>query len=113
LTDKLRLNLDYTYATGDTHTQITGAAAGTFPVIQSELSSFKTDLEYGLNERTEIVLTWWYETFESDDWAYAAQPDAMPSVLGLGVDPYNYDVNYVTASVRYRFGARAETKTEE
>jgi MtrB/PioB family decaheme-associated outer membrane protein len=112
-TDRLRLNFDYTYATGDTHTQITGAAAGTFPVVQSELSSFKTDLEYGLNERTDIVLTWWYETFESDDWAYAGQPDAMPSVLGLGVDPYNYDVNYVTASVRYRFGARPETKTEE
>jgi hypothetical protein len=28
----------------------------------------------------------------------------MPTVLGMGVDPYNYDVNYVTLSMRYRFG---------
>ena len=29
----------------------------------------------------------------------------MPTVLALGIDPYNYDVNYVTVSVRYSFGA--------
>jgi hypothetical protein len=30
----------------------------------------------------------------------------LPTVLGLGVDPYNYDVNYVTLSLRYKFGAK-------
>ena len=37
---------------------------------------------------------------------------ALPTVLGLGVDPYNYDVNYVTLSVRYRFGALPATAEE-
>jgi MtrB/PioB family decaheme-associated outer membrane protein len=102
--EKLGLNLDYTFAQGNTHTDIVGAAAGSFPTVKSDLSSFKADLEYGVSDRMDLVVTWWYETLDSQDWAFAAQPGAMPTVLGLGVDPYNYDVNYFTASVRYRFG---------
>jgi len=37
----------------------------------------------------------------------------MPTVLGLGVDPYNYDVNYVTLSMRYRFGGSKTTAETE
>jgi MtrB/PioB family decaheme-associated outer membrane protein len=102
--EKLGLNLDYTFAQGNTHTDIVGAAAGSFPTVKSDLSSFKADLEYGVSDRMDLVVTWWYETLDSQDWAFAAQPNAMPTVLGLGVDPYNYHVNYFTASVRYRFG---------
>jgi hypothetical protein len=109
LTDKVGVNLDYTFAQGNTHTDIKGAAAGSFPTIKSDLSSFKADLQYRVSDRMDLVATWWYETFESSDWAYAAQPNAMPTVLGLGVDPYDYDVNYFTASVRYRFGASGAT----
>ena len=36
----------------------------------------------------------------------------MPTVLGLGVDPYNYDVNYVTLSMSYRFGGPRTTEAE-
>jgi MtrB/PioB family decaheme-associated outer membrane protein len=111
--EKLGLNLDYTFAQGNTHTAIVGAAAGSFPTVKSDLSSFKADVQYGISERMDLVVTWWYETFDSQDWAYASQPNAMPTVLGLGVDPYNYDVNYFTASVRYRFGGSAEGKAAE
>jgi hypothetical protein len=50
------------------------------------------------------MLTWWYETLSTRDWSYVSDPAGMPTVLGMGVDPYNYDVNYVTLSMRYRFG---------
>ena len=41
---------------------------------------------------------------------YSAEIDAT---LRLGVDPYNYDVNYVTLSMRYRFGGSKTTAETE
>ena len=35
------------------------------------------------------------------------------ALLGLGVDPYDYEVNYVTLSLRYRFGAAVPPAEEE
>ncbi|MDH4104646.1 MAG: MtrB/PioB family outer membrane beta-barrel protein, partial [Gammaproteobacteria bacterium] len=105
-TDRLGVSLDYTYSAGDSHTAIAGANGGTFPVVKSEMSSFKAGVTYGFNDRTDVMLNWWYETLSTSDWAYTPQPAALPTVLGLGVDPYNYGVNYVTLSVRYRFGAK-------
>jgi MtrB/PioB family decaheme-associated outer membrane protein len=111
-TDRIALSLDYTYGAGNSRTNIIGASGGTFPVIKSEMSSFKAGVTYGFNDRTDLMLNWWYETLSSSDWAYTAQPAALPTVLGLGVDPYNYDVNYVTLSLRYRFGALPATAEE-
>jgi MtrB/PioB family decaheme-associated outer membrane protein len=102
--EKWRVNFDYTYGAGDTHTTIKGVSGGTFPPVKSELSSLKTDVTYAFNERTDFVFTWWYETLETRDWQFVPEPDAMPTVLALGVDPYNYDVNALTLSMRYRFG---------
>jgi hypothetical protein len=78
------------------------------------MSSFKAGVTYGFNDRTDVMLNWWYETLSTSDWSYTSQPAALPTVLGLGVDPYNYDVNYVTLSVRYRFGSKpAEAESAE
>ena len=109
-TDKIGVNLDYSYGAGNSRTRITGAGDGIFPVVKSELSSFKAGVTYGFSERTDLRLTWWYETLKTSDWSYDAQPAAMPTVLGLGVDPYNYDVNYVTLSMSYRFGGPKATE---
>jgi MtrB/PioB family decaheme-associated outer membrane protein len=105
-TDKIGVTFDYTYGSGHSRTVISGSAGGTFPVVKSELSSFKAGVTYGFNNRTDVMLNWWYETLSTSDWAYTSQPAALPTVLGLGVDPYNYDVNYVTLSLRYRFGVK-------
>jgi MtrB/PioB family decaheme-associated outer membrane protein len=106
-TDKLRLGLDYTYADGKQRQSIVGVGAGNFPPVESELSSFKADLTYTVNPRADIVATWWYETLDTQDWQFQSEPAVLPTLLGLGVDPYNYDVNYVTLSLRYRFGTAA------
>jgi opacity protein-like surface antigen len=111
-TDKITLSLDYTYGSGNSRTVLSGAGAGRFPVVKSEMSSFKAGVTYGLSDRSDVMLNWWYETLSTSDWAYTAQPAALPTVLGLGVDPYNYDVNYVTLSVRYRFGAKPAAEEE-
>jgi hypothetical protein len=107
LTDTLRLNFDYTYADGKQRQSIVGAGAGVFPPVNSQLSSFKADVTYAMNPQMEMALTWWYESLETSDWAFQSEPAALPALLGLGIDPYNYDVNYVTLSLRYRFGGAA------
>ena len=73
-TDKIGVNLDYTYGAGDSRTRVTGAGGGTFPTVKSELSSFKAGVTYGFSERTDLMLTWWYETLSTSDWAYVSQP---------------------------------------
>jgi MtrB/PioB family decaheme-associated outer membrane protein len=113
-TDKISVNLDYTYGAGNSRTNITGTGGGKFPTVTSELSSFKAGVTYGFSQRTDLMLTWWYESLQTNDWAFTSQPAALPTVLGLGVDPYNYDVNYVTLSMRYRFGGpKAEEAAAE
>ncbi|NJD31473.1 MAG: MtrB/PioB family decaheme-associated outer membrane protein [Gammaproteobacteria bacterium] len=114
ISDRASLNLDYTYATGDSRTTIRGVAAGNFPKVTSDLNSFKADFTYDLSERLDVVLTWWHERFDSNDWALdGIGPATLPNVLALGADPYNYSVDYVTASLRYSFAPGAAKKTEE
>jgi MtrB/PioB family decaheme-associated outer membrane protein len=113
LTDKFRINLDYTFGDGETHQTIYGAGAGNFPAADSQLSSLKADVSYGLSPRADLVFSWWYESLETRDWQFQSEPAVLPTLLGLGVDPYNYDVNYVTLSLRYRFGAAVPPAEEE
>jgi len=107
LSDKIRMGLDYTFADGQQHQTITGVGAGSYPTVTSQLSSFKADLTYTVNPRADLALTWWYESLETRDWSFQSTPAVLPTLLGLGVDPYNYDVNYVTLSLRYKFGGAA------
>jgi MtrB/PioB family decaheme-associated outer membrane protein len=113
LTDRFRINLDYTFGDGKTHQTIYGAGAGNFPAADSRLSSLKADVSYGFSPRADLVFTWWYESLETRDWQFQSEPAVLPTLLGLGVDPYNYDVNYVTLSLRYRFGAAVPPAEEE
>jgi hypothetical protein len=107
ITDAIRLDLSYTFGAGDSDTTIMGVSEGKFPTIESQLSSFRADLAWAVNEQIDLAFTWLLETFESDDWAISGiGPATMPTILSLGADPYDYDVNYVSASLRYYFGKR-------
>ena len=115
-TDALKLDLGYTWAKGESHTTIDGVDAGNFPAVTSKLNSLKADLTYTVNDRLDVLFTWWYENFDSRDWALQGiGPATLPTVLSLGADPYNYSVNYLTLSARYAFGTKAvgEAAAEE
>ncbi len=112
-TDNLKLDLGYTYARGDSRTTITGVDAGNFPAVTSKLNSVKADLTYGVNDRLDVMFSWWYENFDSSDWALQGiGPATLPTVLALGADPYNYSVNYVTLSARYSFGEASQSRKQ-
>ena len=114
-TDKLDANLDYTYGDGQSDTTIVGTAAGAFPTVSSKLNSLKAALTYAYSDRMDFVFGWRYEKLKSNDWAIQGiGPATLPTVLSLGIDPYNYDLNYVTATVRYSFGpSKAEEAAAE
>lgn len=105
--EKVAVDLDYTYAKGTSRTELVGVNGGTFPANRSEFSSLRADVTYAMSERVDLAFTWRYETFESSDWALQGiDPATLGNVLALGADPYDYDVNYFGASVRYYFGSR-------
>ena len=111
--ENLELDVSYTWAEGDSDTVVHGVAAGAFPTAHSRLSSLRLDFTYPLTGRADFVFSWWHESFESTDWAIEGiEPDTLPTVLALGVDPYDYSVNYIGASLRYSFGSRAATPEE-
>jgi predicted porin len=75
--------------------------------VTSRLDTLKADVTYALSKRTDLVFTWWHEKLDSKDWALQGiEPATLPTVLALGYDPNNYNVDYVTASVRYYFKPR-------
>jgi MtrB/PioB family decaheme-associated outer membrane protein len=111
--DDLALDLGYTYAEGESRTTIKGVNAGAFPMVRSQLASFKADFTYDLTDRLGFAVTWWYERFTSEDWALEGiGPATLPTILSLGADPYNYRVNYATVSMRYSFGTPAQEAPE-
>ncbi|HSN71674.1 MAG TPA: MtrB/PioB family decaheme-associated outer membrane protein [Steroidobacteraceae bacterium] len=113
ISERFRIDFDYTRAKGQSNTRIDGVNGGAFPTIRSELDSFRTDLLYAVSDRLDLALTWRYESFDSNDWAIEGiEPATLPTVLSLGADPYNYDVNYVALSARYYFGQRSITLPE-
>jgi predicted porin len=114
LMDKLSLDLGYTWAQGDSRTQIKGTNEGRFPKVTSDLNSLKADLKYSVSEKLDVLFTWWYENLDSKDWALnGIGPATLPNVLALGADPYNYSVNYVTLSARYSFGSAPAAEAKE
>lgn len=114
LMDKLSLDLGYTWAQGDSRTQIQGVNAGRFPKVTSDLDSLKVDLTYEFSDRLDLLFSWWYENLDSKDWALQGiGPATLPNVLALGADPYNYSVNYVTLSASYRFGGSGGAEESE
>ena len=107
LSEKLSVDVNYTNADGDSDTRLLGVAAGDFPTVESRLDSLRADVSYALSERMDLGLVWLYEKYDSEDWALGGiEPATLPTILALGADPYEYEVNYVGATLRYYFGPR-------
>ncbi len=105
---KLDLGLDYTYASATGLIGTTSAVpgvAGAFPTLRSRFNALRFTAGYDVNERLGVRMTYAREDYSSSDWALdGVEPATLAGVLGLGADPYDYTVNVVGLSVRYRFG---------
>ena len=106
LTAKLKLNVDYTYATstGEYGIAIDNSTQdGAFPNLETDLHSLRVTLDYEWRESTTFRIGYWYERYSSEDWALqGVQPATVTNLLSMGADPFDYDVNTFLVSFVYK-----------
>lgn len=103
--DKLDISADYVYSKsiGEIHVESV-APDPPFPDLMTKLNSFKLYADYKVKSNLSVRLGYYYEKYETDDWALdGVNPDTISNVLTLGEDSPSYDIDVITASVRYRF----------
>jgi len=102
LAGKLDFGADYTMSRSRGKTAVTGGPG--FPDLTSQLGSFKLYGSYQFTKAMSVAATYWYESYRSQDWQLdGVTPSTIPNVLSLGETSPNYNVNFVSLSLRYRF----------
>lgn len=100
------VTFDFVHTNGETEitTERTGASRASFPLIESTSNSLNLSLVRQFATRVDGFVRVFWEEIESDDWALdGVEPDTVPTLLGLGEDPFNYNVVGFVAGARYRF----------
>lgn len=102
---KYDLRFDYNRSDGETTVDILSVSGGQsrLPDLTSTLDSARLDASYRWTERLHATLDLRYEKFKVEDYALVA-PDAIPTVLTLGAQPYDYSVWALGIGFRYSFG---------
>jgi MtrB/PioB family decaheme-associated outer membrane protein len=104
----MRLNLTYAQGESDIDVAASLSTSGSFPRLETEMTSVDLDLSYRLTDAMDVRLRLRYEDYSSSDWALEnVEPATIPQVLTLGADPYDYDVYLATIAIRYYFGRAA------
>jgi len=105
--DKFDISADYNRGAGKTSIRMESVSGGDslLPDLKSTLDSVRIKASYRWTERLQGIVDIRVEQFELNDWALVA-PDAIPTVLTLGAEPYDYDLWAIGLGVRYSFGSR-------
>jgi MtrB/PioB family decaheme-associated outer membrane protein len=105
LADRLSVGADFTVMRGTGEIDVdSGAPDSSFPDLRTDLDSVRLYADYRLKKNTSLHLGYWYEHYDTDDWAIDnVDPDTTANVLAFGEDLDDYDVHTVTLSLRYRF----------
>lgn len=112
--DRLDVKLDYTYTDSSSRTSMqTNLSSSAYPERTTGMDMVKLYLDYRYSHRLSLHGGYWYETYDSDDWALAGVgPDTVYNVLALGSQPQVYDQGVFWVSFRYAFGM-PEPEAEE
>lgn len=105
LVGRVDSSLEYTYASsrGEVAVDVSGLEQP-FPDLESRLQQLRLELSYPYSARTRLLLSYWYERFEAEDWALeGVDPDTVSSLLSLGAEPYDYHVNVIFLGLQYHF----------
>lgn len=102
---KFRLSIDYNRGDGETRIALDSLSGGPsqLPDLESTLDSARVEASYAFSDRLAGTFSLRYERFELKDWALVSET-ALPTILTLGADPYDYDVYAAGIGIRYRFG---------
>jgi MtrB/PioB family decaheme-associated outer membrane protein len=103
LTERLKLNLDYTWSrsVGETGVDFAGRQSR-FPDLDTRLHTVRLYLDYQWRDNLSIRAGYWYERYDTSDWALdGVNPDTVSNLLALGADAFDYNVNTVWLSATY------------
>ena len=101
--EKFDVGLDYTWSRSTGEVAIKSAIAG-FPDLKTQLNSARVYVNYTPKKKVTLKLSYWYESYRSDDWALdGVFPATVDNVLAFGMQSPNYDVNVIALSGRYEF----------
>jgi len=101
--EKFDFGVDYTYSRSKGEILMQGATAG-FPDLKSELNSAKLYVNFTPKKKLSLRLTYWYESYRSNDWALDnVAPNTISNVLAFGEQSPNYDINVISLAARYQF----------
>lgn len=102
---KFDLRFDFNRGDGETRIDVFSVSGGQsrLPVLASTLDSASIEALYRWTDRLQGTFDLRYERFTMDDFALVS-PTALPTVLTLGAQAYDYDVWAVGIGIRYSFG---------
>lgn len=103
--DRLDIGVDYALLHSISEVSIdTGTPGLPFPDLKTELDTVKLYADYRLKDDITLHAAYWYENYDSRDWALdGVGPATLSNVISLGRDSPDYEVHAVMLSLRYRF----------
>ena len=104
--DKLDVGADYAllHSTSQISVDQTTAPASYFPDLKTDLDTVKLYADYRLKDDITLHAAYWYENYDSRDWALdGVVPATLSNVISLGRNSPDYEVHAVMLSLRYRF----------
>jgi len=96
-------DLSFSRARSDISVQ-TGAGEPPFPTVKSSRDVVKIYANYKINEKMWVNGSYWYESYDSQDWHLdGVQPDTVGNLLAFGAQSPHYRVNVLRLALRYNF----------
>ncbi len=85
----------------------TGSALASSPIpdVNTRTRWLELGLRRDVSDRLDVSLDWYHERFQADDWAWDdVAPDTMPDVIASGQSLGRQSVQWISATLRWRFG---------
>jgi len=103
MSDKLDVGVDYIVSRSVGKVSIdTGGTE--FPELKVTMDNIKLYADYQLKENMTVHGAFWYERYNSYDWALdGVDPATINNVLSFGEDSPDYKIGVVTVTLRYKF----------
>lgn len=98
------MSIGFEYSNAHSRGEIELNSGEPFPDLRTQMEAIKVKLNYRLDENLSLQASYWYETYDSDDWALdGVEPDTVNALLAFGEDSPSYDVHVIALSMSYRF----------
>lgn len=100
---KLKLGLDYTYADGQSDTEVVQGLRSPYGSYYSTKHNVNAFADYQVSKNVGLRLNWIYEQYQDTDWANQGLTlDSIPNVLSFGDLSHDYSAHYFGLTLSYQ-----------